>query len=589
MRTLWLTMVTAKEFGDYELIEEIARGGMGVVYKARHKKLNRLTALKMILGGKFSSHEEIQRFYVEAEAAANLDHPSIVPVFEIGEHDGQSYFAMKLIEGGALSQQVDYFRTRPKEIARLVRQVADAVHHAHQRGVLHRDLKPANILLDEDRHPLVTDLGLAKSTSTGSDLTHTGALIGTPSYMAPEQAAGKEATTSVDIYALGAILYELLTGRAPYQGTSPVNTVMMVLESEPQPPSKVASSVERDLELICLKCMARQPEDRYGTAKELADDLSSWLAGEPITVRPPSWLAKISLWYRHNRRIAFALFALLGGLVVTTPLAVTTFGQSRFDIYSKFSGDKPWFYSFIDQPPWVMSVLFSLLLIAIWPMIGYLTNAITKPSSLGQSVKTSAGVSALLGAAFFALFGWFMFIQGAANSSRDPVRILAEAVWTPGEMSGAETLGRANEIFSGVELIPEGERADAVARRIEADLFQYAPTSYSIIFMVVFVFTVPIVYGTVFAYWLDRQAMWRWAHALRYMLAWWSSTFALGAIWMSWITGNGWAPTALLEHPIWYGTVFFSGALVTFLLLRDWRFESNQASPSVGSAGVESS
>ena len=213
-------------FGDYELLEEIARGGMGVVYKARHKKLNRIAAVKMIIGGRFSSAEELQRFHVEAESAARLDHPGIVPIYETGECDGQAFFAMKFIEGGSLGQQIERFRLDSRSAVTLLINVARAVHHAHQRGILHRDLKPANILIDEDDNPLITDLGLAKNTSGGSDLTNTGAVLGTPSYMPPEQASGdRTVTTAADIYALGAVMYELLTGQPPYQGSSAVDTV----------------------------------------------------------------------------------------------------------------------------------------------------------------------------------------------------------------------------------------------------------------------------------------------------------------------------------------------------------------------------
>ncbi len=204
------------DFGEYELLGEIARGGMGVVFKARHKRLNRIAAIKMIRSGKLSSSEDIQRFYVEANAAAQLDHPGIVPIYEIGEHEGQPFFAMKFIEGGSLAQHIEKLRTNKRKLVEFVAKIAEAVHHAHQRGILHRDIKPANIMLDEAENPLLTDLGLAKNTSNDSDLTQTGALVGTPSYMPPEQAESLSTlTTAADIYSTGAILYELLTGQPP--------------------------------------------------------------------------------------------------------------------------------------------------------------------------------------------------------------------------------------------------------------------------------------------------------------------------------------------------------------------------------------
>ncbi len=242
---------TLRYFGDYELLEEIARGGMGVVYRAKQISLKRDVALKMILAGQLASPQEIHRFHVEAEAAANLDHPNIVPIYEIGEHNGQHYFSMKLIPGGSLSGRIKDMVNDPKTSARILALVARAVHHAHQRGILHRDLKPSNILLDALSQPQVTDFGLAKRTTdngattqamaTGdrSDLTHVGVIVGTPSYMAPEQAAGsKDLTMAADIYSLGAILYEMLTGRPPFRAATALDTLRHVLEEKPEPPSR---------------------------------------------------------------------------------------------------------------------------------------------------------------------------------------------------------------------------------------------------------------------------------------------------------------------------------------------------------------
>ena len=274
-------------FGDYEIIREIARGGMGVVFEARQVSLNRSVALKMILTGQLADETDVKRFYTEAEAAANLDHPGIVPIYEVGQHEGQHYFSMGFVDGKSLSQRLADGPLAPRESAELLLKVAEAIEFAHQHGVIHRDLKPANILLDKNGNPRVTDFGLAKKLETDSGLTGSGQIMGTPSYMPPEQAGGKrgEVGPAADVYALGATLYAMLTGRPPFQAATTMDTVLQVISEEPVPPRRLNASIPLDVETICLKCLQKEPAKRYAGAAALASDLRRYIAGEPIAAR----------------------------------------------------------------------------------------------------------------------------------------------------------------------------------------------------------------------------------------------------------------------------------------------------------------
>jgi eukaryotic-like serine/threonine-protein kinase len=301
-------------FGDYELLRQIAQGGMGVVYEARQVSLDRKVALKMIRSGQLATPVEVQRFHTEAAAAARLDHPNIVPIHDIGEHEGQHYFTMKLVEGGSLADWNAECRVRNAEwtrrAARLLACMARAVHFAHQHGVLHRDLKPTNILLDAAGQPQLTDFGLARIIEQSSSLTQSRAVMGSASYMSPEQAAGqnRRLTTATDIYSLGAVLYEMLTGQPPFRGETLLETLRQAVEAEPVRPGTINPSVDRDLETICLKCLEKRPQQRYPSAEALANDLDRWLAGEPIEARPSSTWERTIKWARRKPAIA----ALLG-------------------------------------------------------------------------------------------------------------------------------------------------------------------------------------------------------------------------------------------------------------------------------------
>ena len=345
LRELWATMQIAEDFasvsqlfdsdsshdssignaaasppqdcGDYELLGELGRGGMGVVYRARQKSLDRIVALKMILRGDLASLADVARFRAEAESAAQLHHPNIVNVYEVGEFEGRPFFSMKLIEGTTLAKRLTDGPIPSRMAAEMLAPVCRAIADAHRRGVLHRDLKPSNILIDAEGRTYVTDFGLAKRLSTGShdddadptafsNLTLSGAILGTPGYMAPEQAAGRrgEVSPATDIYALGAILYAMITGRPPFQAASAVDTILMVREQDPLPPRMLNPKADPDLEMICLKCLQKPADLRYKTADALADDLEAFLNSEPISARSTQLSQIISLAFRETHHAA---------------------------------------------------------------------------------------------------------------------------------------------------------------------------------------------------------------------------------------------------------------------------------------------
>ena len=278
---------TFGDFGDYELLEVIGRGGQGVVYRARQKSLNRTVALKVIGLGHWATEAHLKRFRREAEAAASLDHSGIVPIYEVGERDGSCYFSMKLVEGGQLDEVI---KREPMPIRRaieLIAKVARTVHYAHEHGILHRDIKPGNILLDGKGEPHLTDFGLARLVETESTVTRTMEVLGTPSYMAPEQAVGNNAriSSATDVYGVGAVLYQLLTGQPPFAGGTTYETIKLLLDTEPRQPRLLNPKLDRDLSTICLKCLEKDPQRRYSSALALAEDLERWLKHEPIQAR----------------------------------------------------------------------------------------------------------------------------------------------------------------------------------------------------------------------------------------------------------------------------------------------------------------
>jgi len=305
------------EFDDYELLKEIGRGGQGVVYRARQKSLNRTVALKVIGVGPRATEAHLRRFRREAEAAASLEHPQIVPIYEIGERDGSCYFSMKFVEGGQLDDVLKREPISPRRAGELLVKIARTTHFAHERGILHRDIKPGNILLDRRGEPHLTDFGLARLIENQSTVTNSFDVLGTPSYMAPEQAAGrvKELTTAADVYSLGAVFYQMLTGQPPFAGGTTYETIRLVMETEPRNPRLWNPKVDVDLATICQKCLEKDPKRRYESAASLAEDVERWLRHEPIRARPTNLFKRAGKLIRRNPTTA-ALVPALAGLVV---------------------------------------------------------------------------------------------------------------------------------------------------------------------------------------------------------------------------------------------------------------------------------
>lgn len=333
-------------FGDYELLDEIARGGMGVVYKARQVSLNRPVAIKMILAGQLASADEVRRFRAEAESAANLLHPNIVAIHEIGQHEGQHYFSMDLVDGRNLAEVVRDQSLPPARAAGYVKIIAEAIHFAHQRGTLHRDLKPSNVLIDAEDRPRITDFGLAKrvdgelgASATGVGLTQTGAVLGSPSYMPPEQAAGRhdQVGPQSDVYSLGAILYELVTRQPPFRAATALDTLRQVIEDLPVAPRKLNPDVPQDLETICMKCLEKEPVRRYHSARALAEELGRFLNFEPIHARPVSAARRAAFWaHRHPWTIAALASLLVVGLAF---LSYGLWAQNRYLVWRQANLD----------------------------------------------------------------------------------------------------------------------------------------------------------------------------------------------------------------------------------------------------------
>lgn len=480
--------------GGYELLEEISRGGMGVVYMARQTEVDRVVALKMILGGRLASAAERHRFHVEAAAAARLDHPNIVPLYEVGEQDGRPYFSMKWVEGESLARIVPRLTADARAAAGLLAAVARAVHHAHQRGIIHRDLKPANILIDGRGQPHVTDFGLARGTEGGSGLTQVGLVVGTPSYMAPEQAAGKaDVTTAADVYSLGAVLYELLTGRPPFRADTALDTVRQVIACEPEPPRAIAPLVNRDLELICLKCLAKEPAARYGSAEALAADLERWLAREPLSVRPPTLPSLARYWLRQNFGgagwivgigLAFGVF---GAGMVWMRAGRFAFGPSAAAAYRQLPTlDPPWLLALVGLvPSWLHNAVYFGSLVGI-SLAGLVVTGFVRPKNRAADIAAGTATGFIFGTTVLVLCGAALgALLTGVEPIQDDLRTLSEAAWAePGPR--AESISADGESpprpadrllakYPDLRNVPPGDRGEVIFHKIRTDLIAGFP------------------------------------------------------------------------------------------------------------------
>ena len=348
----------SKVFGKYELLGEIGRGGMGIVYKARQRDLNRVVALKMILASEWASAEEVRRFQAEARATARLRHRNIVAIHEIGEESGRHFFAMDFVEGESLSAIVGRGPLAPEQAARWMVSIAQAVHHLHEQGIVHRDLKPSNVVIDAAGEPIVMDFGLAKVFDSEHAATRSGAILGTPSYMSPEQAAGRNSLISArsDVYSLGAMLYEMLSGRPPFREATPLDTLVQVIEGEPTLLRQLRSTIPRELELICFRCLEKNPARRYASAQDLAADLTRFLKGEPIEAHRGGWSHAVVRWVRRQPSLAVHLAALSCALVVV---------QARYWFSETATTPDPIVHSlvmFVLGVWWLASILWQQLL-----------------------------------------------------------------------------------------------------------------------------------------------------------------------------------------------------------------------------------
>jgi serine/threonine-protein kinase len=461
--------ISTREFGDYDLLEEIGRGGMGVVYRARQRSLDRIVAVKMILANLWASEDQVRRFQTEARAAASLSHPHIVNIFEVGQVQGQHYFAMQHVAGCSLADRLAEGPMLLEHAVRLLIDVARAVEHLHQHDIVHRDIKPSNILLDNEDCPYVTDFGLAKVCAGDSQRTATGVVAGTPSYMAPEQAwPGQEPVgPQSDVYSLGAILYEVLTGRPPFRADNPIDTLIQVREREPVLPRQLNRRVPRELELICLKCLEKSPQRRYQSAAALADELERFLKDEALLVRPPNPAQRAVRWARRQPALATHLAAL-----------AAYWGLEWFDyrVLKLYDSDFHRVVTMVVLAWAACSVLFQQLLQSPrWATLAIFAWAFVDAASLLAIVYAGSGVVSPILVGYPLLIAasglWFrvrLVIFMTALSVLAYVLLLADLHYHPGRYAPTDAIDPGRHLFFLLALIILGAITAYQVSRIRA-------------------------------------------------------------------------------------------------------------------------
>jgi hypothetical protein len=465
------------EVPGYQILGELGRGGMGVVYKARHVQLGRIVALKMILAGGHAGAQARARFRTEAEAVARLQHPHVVQIYDVGEHQGLPYLALEFCPSGSLAARLDGTPLPPQPAAALAETLARAVHAAHQAGIIHRDLKPANVLLAADGTPKITDFGLAKRLDEAGGPTPSGAVLGTPSYMAPEQAGTTEASEqavavsrevgpAADVYALGAILYELLTGRPPFKGSSPMNTVLQLLTCEPVPPRLLVPKVPRDLETVCLKCLQKDARKRYASAADLAADLGRWLRGEAVLAQPPSLGYLLGIWVRHDFRapgwmVALGLWCGMWLGVVTWAIVLQGYVgwmAMKANVYSP-SRDQPWMLSYCPWPtmslPAWLTVPPVVLCYAAVAALGPFIVLFVRPRNRAAELIAGTATGMIAAITYYGVsLGWLTVMAAAVPSLEADLGLVREAARAE-DGPGVNTLC-SKTVYDACAAIPVG-------------------------------------------------------------------------------------------------------------------------------------